>query len=151
MVSTAILRTVQTIKHHLARQWTRLAASEPRPVPRALLLATGTLLGTLILVEPVVAQSTIGDALCGTGADKLLEMAIGLLAIMLGYLSIYDLYGGFKAGQGGDAKQRAQAGSYYRAGGKKLVGAVIIAGSPDFLRALGFTLLDCVSVAQIFA
>lgn len=140
-------RTVQTIRHRLAP----VGGREPRGVPRALILATGMLLATLMLVEPVAAQSAIGDAICGTGADQLLEAGIGLLAIMLGYLSIYDLYKGFKAGQSGQTKKRAQAGDEYSAGGKKLVGAVVIAGAPDFLRALGFTLLDCVSVAQIFA
>lgn len=144
------VQTIQTIRDRL-RQWPTLAASESRPVPRALLLATGTLGAALILVEPVAAQSTLGDAICGTDADELLSMGIGLLAIMLAYLSIYDLYNGFKAGQSGKTNQRAQAGSDYRAGGKKLVGSVLIAGSPDFLSALGFTLLDCVSVAQIFA
>jgi hypothetical protein len=150
MVSTAILRTVQTIQNRLVRWRAALAAHPSRSVAHPLMYALGTLVAALAVVEPVAAQ-TIGDAFCTTGGGKLVSMAIGAFALVLAYLSIYDLYGGFKAGQGGDSGTRAQAGSYYRAGGKKLVGSVIIAGSPDFLSALGFTLLDCVSVAQIFA
>jgi hypothetical protein len=150
MVSTTIHQTIQTFKRSLARQWPTLAASDPRPVPRALMYALGTFVTALAIVEPVAAQ-TIGDAFCATGGGKLVSMAIGAFALVLAYLSIYDFYNGFKQGQSGQSNQRAQAGGQYRLGGKKLGGAVLIAGAPDFLSALGFTLLDCVSVAQIFA
>jgi hypothetical protein len=150
MISTTAKQAVQTMNSR-GRRVALLTASISQAVPRSLRLAVGPFVGSLALVGSAAAQSSMKDAICQTGAGDLLSMGIGLLALVLVYYSIYDFYGGFKAGQGGDAKKRAQAGSYYRAGGKKLVGAVFIAGSPDFFSALGFTLLDCVSVAQIFA
>jgi hypothetical protein len=147
MNATAIRQRIQTIWEHSTRRVASLGAR----LPHSIRLAVGPLVGALTLVGPVAAQSGMKNAVCSTGVDGLLEMGIFLLALMLAYYSIYDFYGGFKAGQKGDANKRAQAGSYYQAGGKKLFGAVVIAGSPDFLSALGFQLLGCVSVAQIFA
>jgi hypothetical protein len=149
MIPTTANQVVQTMQRR-GRHVALLATSMARAVPHSLRLAVGPVL-SLAFVGVAAAQSSMKQAICQTGAGDLLSMGIGLLALVLVYYSIYDFYGGFKAGQGGDAKKRAQAGSYYRTGGKKLVGAVFIAGSPDFFSALGFTLLDCVSVAQIFA
>lgn len=147
MISQTVLQEVQTILEQSIR---RVALFGAR-LPQSIRLAVGPLVGALTLVAPVAAQSPMKDAICSTGVDGLLEVGIGMLALVLVYYSIYDFYGGFKASQGGDSSTRAQAGSYYQAGGKKIGGSVVIAGSPDFLAALGFQLLDCVSVVQIFA
>jgi hypothetical protein len=147
MNSTAIRQRIQTIWKHSVR---RVASLGVR-LPHSIRLAVGPLVGFAAFVAPVAAQSGMKGAICTTGVGDLLSVGIGMLALLLAYYSIYDMYGGFKAGQGGDSTTRAKAGSYYQAGGKKLAGSVVIAGSPDFLSALGFSLLDCVSVAQIFA
>ncbi|WP_248911068.1 hypothetical protein [Halocatena marina] len=112
--------------------------------PLAVFMATFS-----VMVAPANAQ--MRDAVCSTGVGDLLAMIIALLALGLAYYSIFDFYNGFKKGNSKDSQKRATAGNDYQSAFKKIVGSVFIASSPDFLTALGFNLLDCVSVVQIFS
>lgn len=122
-----------------------------RRIARSVRVAGGLLLGLSLISMPVAAQSTFANAICGTGLGKLISMGIAGLSIMLAYYSIFNFYRGFKAGQKKQTGQRSQQGGEYGAGAKKIGGAVFISGAPTFLSAIGFTLLRCVSVTQIFA
>lgn len=149
MIPTTANQAVQTMNRR-GRHVALLTARAARAVPHSIRLAVGPFL-SLAFVGVAAAQSSMKDAICKTGAGDLMSMGIFVLALMLVYWSIFDFYRGFKMTKAGDSKQRAKAGGEWRVGGTKLMGAVFIAGSPDFLTALGFKLLKCVSVGQIFA
>jgi hypothetical protein len=149
MISKTAKQAVQTMQRS-GRHVALLAASVGCAVPHSIRLAVGPVL-SLAFVGVAAAQSTMKDAICQTGAGDLLSMGIFLLALSLVYWSIFDFHAWFKKTNAKDSTTRAKAGGEWRVGGMKLVGAVFIGGSPDFLTAIGFKLLKCVSVTQIFA
>lgn len=105
-----------------------------------------------LLVAPAAAAmgTKIGNAICKTGAGKLLTGALFIIALMLVYSSIGDFYKGFKQGRSKNTGQRSQQGSAWEDGAMKLGGGVVIASLPVILATIGFSLLSCVKAVQIF-
>jgi hypothetical protein len=118
---------------------------------RSVCLTVGTVFGASLVIGSAAAQTTLGDAICDTGAGKLISMGLVGLSLLLVYSGIFDGYRGLKSSNKKNTKQRAQQGSEYGAAGKKLVGAVVISGAPTMLSTMGFSLLGCVGAVQIFA
>jgi hypothetical protein len=125
--------------------------SSLRPRRRSVSLIVGTVLGASLVIGTAAAQTTLGNAICDTGAGKLISMGLVGLSLLLVYSGIFDGYRGLKNSNKKNTKQRAQQGSEYGAAGKKVVGAVVISGAPTMLSTMGFSLLNCVSAVQIFA
>lgn len=112
----------------------------------------GLAAANVLLVAPAAAQmgSKIGNAICKTGAGKLITGALFIIAILLIYGAIGDAYKGIKKGRSKNTGQRSQQGGDFENAGMKVVGGVVIAASPTILSTIGFSLLSCVKAVQIF-
>ena len=121
-----------------------------RDTDRLFRAAAGVLIAMNIFMIPAAAatDSKIGDAICSTSAGNLISMGLVGLALMLTYSSLLDGYRGLKKSNSKQTGQRSQQGEEFGAAGKKLVGAVLIAGAPDVLTAIGFNLLSCVKASN---
>lgn len=104
------------------------------------------------LISPAAAQmgNKVGNAICKTGAGKLITAALFIVAILLIYGAIGDAYKGIKKGRSKNTGQRSKQGNDFENAGMKLVGGVLIAASPTILATIGFSLLSCVKAVQIF-
>lgn len=113
--------------------------------------STGTPTGLLhawIAPLPLQAES-IGAALCELGIGAVITAALYLMAVALVYMSLGDLFSGFKNRQSKSPKSKGQAGNDFGSAGFKFVGAVIIGGFPILASAVGVSILDCVDPIRI--
>lgn len=135
-----------------------LARIARQSLPRALVM--GVMILTVVnsgFVAPVLAQPAdgggggvgLGGAICQIGGGKLITSGLWVLSAILFYSSILDGYRGLKEGQSGNSTKRAQQSSSYGDAFRKLIGAVVIAGSPVLLATLGFSFLSCVQAINI--
>jgi hypothetical protein len=129
------------------KRWLRL------PEARAAGITLGGIAAAnALLVAPAAAQmgNKIGNAICKTGAGKLITGALFVFALLLVYSAIGDFYKGFKQSRSKNTGQRSQQGNAFENAGKKLGGGVVIAALPTILSTIGFSLLSCVKAVKIF-
>lgn len=113
-----------------------------------LTVATVDQLATAGLLIPLQVTS-IGDALCQLGAGRLITAGLYLGAIGLAYMSVGDLYSGFKDRKSKSSQRKGQAGNHFGNAAYKFFGAMVIGGFPIIANAIGFDLLDCVDPIRL--
>lgn len=105
---------------------------------------------SLSMLLPLQSTGELGDSLCDAGVGTLITLFLFVLAILLVYKSIPDIYRGFDAKGSRSSGAQKQKDQHFNNAAMKIIGAVVIASLPTFLSTVGFTLLSCVDSVQIF-
>lgn len=105
---------------------------------------------TMDVVTLVATPLQLSGALCEAGAGDIISAGMWILAALLVYKAIPDIYRGLDQKGQRSGKAQKQAGEYFSAAVTKCIGAVVIGSMPTILSAMGFSLLGCVDSANIF-